>query len=211
MRSNQDWIDELTGKRCSDRQRAAMRDLSKHLFKQAYNHLIKVQNSKTALQGLASAEIADFAEDFSQDAVEKITQNNFALLEKYSQTGSFLGWATRVTTRIVATELRKPYWERRNTLSEKLEKQQYEEKDTPEDSALIEEVGNAMQDCIQKLTDRRREVFIRTVIEGEPAELLATELGTTANSIHILNYRTKDKLRKCMKQKGFGKDTLDLF
>ena len=211
MRTNQQWLDELSGKHGKEIQQTALNDLGKELYTHAYHHLLKIQTSKAVLKGLAASEISDFAKDFAQDAVEKIAHKNFALLEKYQQKGSFKAWVATVTTRIIASELRRPFWERRTPMSAKIERKQQEEKYSPEVMASIAEVRQALQSCIQKLPERSRIVFIRCTIENEPAEILAEEFETTANAIHILNFRTREKLSKCMQQKGFDQDSLNIF
>lgn len=211
MYNNQDWINKLTGKQGQHEQQYALEALNKHLYKVAYSQLCKVSSSKAALEALGSNDIADIAVDFSQDAIEKIVQNNFALLEKYSQTGSFLAWASKITSRIISSELRRPYWARRNQISEKQYNDQPEEVYLPETIALAEEVTQAMEECIQQLPERRRMIFVRGIVEQESAEDIAQELESTSNAIHVLNHRTREKLRRCMQKKGFDKDTLTLF
>jgi len=211
MRTNQQWLDELSGKKGKASQQNALSDLGECLYNKAYFRLQKIHKSRAVLRNLDATELTDFAKDFSQDAVEKIAHNQFALLNKYKQKGSFVAWATKITMRIIANELRRPYWERRNFMNTKGEKQQTEERRSPETMALIEEVHLALQECIQRLKERNRIIFIRCIMENEPAEALAKEFQTTANAIHILNYRSREKLSNCMKKKGFDENTLNLF
>lgn len=211
MRSNEEWINELTGKQGSQSQQSALHDLGHHLHTVAYYQLQKVSSSKAVLGNLTSDEIWNIAADFAQDAIEKITRNNFALLKKYHGTGTFEAWTAIVTSRIISSELRRPYWVRRKTISPLQEKQQQDDAPSPESAALVDEAIQALHDCISKLTERRRVIFIRSAIEEEAGEDLAEEFQTSVNAIHILNYRSREMLRNCLKKKGYTKETLDIF
>lgn len=211
MRSNQNWIDALTGKQGFDNQQTALRDLNIHLHTVAYHQLNKVSSSKAVLSDLTTDELSQIAMDFAQDAIEKIMRDDFALLAKYSRTGTFEAWTARITARIISSELRRPFWVRRKAISKKQEMQQQDDTQSPEQTTLIDEAIQALHNCIAQLSERRRVIFIRSAIEEEAAEELAKEFQSSANAIHILNYRSREKLRQCLKKKGFDKDTLDIF
>lgn len=211
MYSDKEWINRIRGALGKDAQQEALQLLHKQLHHVAYNRLSRVRTSRTGLKNLSDAEISDLAEDFAQDTTEKVTRDNAALLDQYEGRGTFLGWIFTIQNRLIASELRRPYWTRRNSMDEEEFTRQPATAPQPEESTLLREIFDEIQKCLAQLPERRRIAFERCIIEGIAAEDLTEELQTTTNAIHIMNHRTRERIRRHMKKKGFGKDVLDMF
>jgi len=57
----------------------------------------------------------------------------------------------------------------------------------------------AMLGCISKLPDKMRQI-VRTVLDGDRASALASDLGMSAGAIYQLQYRALKALRECVTQ-----------
>lgn len=211
MYNNQEWIDRLSGKLGQDAQHQVLTSLHKHLHGVAYGKLRRLRVGQVGLKNLSDTELSELAEDFAQDTVEKLMRNNARLLSQFRHEGSFKGWTAKILLRLVASELRRPYWARRNEMNEEKFGQLQDLALRPENELLITEVYGELKDCLARLNERRRHAFVRCKLERASAEEVAAELQTTANAVNIMNHRTGKWLSKCMEQKGFGKDTLGIF
>ncbi len=211
-RENQEWLDDLRGINGAVAQRSAHEDLANYLYVVVYNHLLHRRGNIAALAYFSTDELVELAQDFVQETLEKIGQDNFRRLDQYRGKGHFRSWTAQIITNHASSELRRPYWSRRQILSEAAEAKQEDQKNiSPENAALQEEAGNILYRCIDKLQERHRVAFLRCIAEGERAGDVAEDLGTTANVIYILIYRAKRIVRKCIEKSGLGADVLDIY
>ena len=211
-RSDQEWVHALSGKLGRAAQQAAHEDLAKYLFKAAYNYLLKRQAHLAPLAGFASDELTELARDFVQETQERLAHNGYFLLTKYSGTGRFTSWMAQVIYRQAASELRRPYWRRRNWVPNDQEIDPgADEADNPEVAAMLTQVNQVLSDCLQKLSPRYRMALLRCIVEDERAEVLAAELDITANAVYLLVHRGKQNLRKCVVKSGVDSDIFGIF
>ncbi|MES2621899.1 MAG: sigma-70 family RNA polymerase sigma factor [Bacteroidota bacterium] len=63
-----------------------------------------------------------------------------------------------------------------------------------------EEFQNILKECLSKLPERARGVFVMKIIEGEESEVICKELGITPSNFWILMHRAKLQLRECMQK-----------
>lgn len=212
QRENWEWVRDLNGTNGSDAQRRAHADLSTYLYVVAYNYLERRRNSVPVLSEFDNDELAELAQDFVQETLGKLAANNHELLEQYSGAGRFTSWAAQIITNQIASELRRPYWKRRGSLSEELFAQQVDtETLLPETRVLISELHQVLQSCLDQLSERYRIAFVRCIVEGERAEDVAADLDTTSNAVYLLVFRSKRNLRKCVTKSGVGPDALHIF
>lgn len=212
QRNNWDWIRELNGTDGFDAQRRAHADLASYLYVVAFNYVERRRNGVPVLSEFDNDELAELAQDFVQETLEKLSNNNHEILGQYSGSGRFTSWAAQIITNQIASELRRPYWRRRGALSEELFAQQIDtESPSPETSALIGELHDVLQTCLDRLSDRYQVAFLRCIVEGDRAEEVASELETTANAVYLLVFRSKRNLRKCVTKSGIGPDILNIF
>ncbi|MCB9151365.1 MAG: sigma-70 family RNA polymerase sigma factor [Caldilineaceae bacterium] len=211
-RSDQEWVHALSGKLGRAAQQSAHEDLSKYLFRAAYNYLLKRQVHLAPLAGFASDELTELARDFVQETQERLAHNGYFLLTKYSGTGRFTSWMAQVIYRQAASELRRPYWRRRNWVPNDQEIDPgADEADNPEVAAMLTQVNQVLSDCLQKLSPRYRMALLRCIVEDERAEVLAAELDITANAVYLLVHRGKQNLRKCVVKSGVDSDIFGIF
>jgi len=211
-RSDQDWVDQLSGVRGPQAQQAAHHDLASYLYVVAYNYLDKRRTSVMVLADFDNDELAELARDFVQETLEKLANNQHELLSQYAQTGRFTSWAAQIISNQIASELRRPYWKRREPLStETFARRADEEGPQPEAAALLGETRAILQGCLQKLPERYRIALVRCIAEGERAEAVANDLDTTANAVYLLVYRAKRTMRTCVTKAGLDHDIFRIF
>lgn len=214
-RSNEQWIADLSGKNGPSIQGDAFLDLGKYLHTVIFQYLEKRSLSNYVLASFSSTEVGELAEDFVQDTIEKLAQKDFILLRQYTGRGSFTAWAAQIARRIAATELRRPYWERRNRSESSQSllmldwsaispRQDTPDNGNPQTEIELKELRNAIRECREMLSERYRLIFDRCIVNDEPIEDVAEPLRLSANAIYMLVFRVKRRMRKCLNEKGFG-------
>jgi RNA polymerase sigma factor (sigma-70 family) len=217
-RSDGEWIAELRGDQGREVQRRAHEDLAAYLYTVAYNYLELRRGNVPILREFASEDLAALAQDFVQDTLEKIARDRFTLLEQYDRAGAFTSWAAAIVKREAGQELRKSYWTRRVPLPEveQIDKQPTSNgispaaPETPEQKAILQEIGTALQRCLEKLPENRRLAFLLCVREDQSAEEVAGVLGNTPNAVLIQVHRAKRALRECLAVAGLAEDILQM-
>ncbi|NJB83066.1 sigma-70 family RNA polymerase sigma factor [Wenyingzhuangia aestuarii] len=68
-----------------------------------------------------------------------------------------------------------------------------------------EELGAALQACIQKLPEKYRMVFEMKTIQGFETEDICNELDITSSNLWVIIHRARTQLRKCMEDNWFKK------
>lgn len=213
-RNNEEWLNELRGASGRFAQRRALEDLGNYLTVVIFNYLSQRAVTDRAVAGFSADEYVELAHDFTQDALEKLTRNHFALLNKFQAQGAFTSWMAQVSLRIVASELRRAYWRRRIHFPDPESEDADDAFATfvdpgavePALAALQRELGEEILDCLNRLSDRYRTVFLRCVEEEEQADVVAADLGTTTNAVYVIIYRAKRQLRRCLTRKGISLD-----
>ena len=200
-RTDQQWVDELSGQYGSEIQARAIKELARYLFVVVYNDLQARQAHVARLSHLDNEELRHLAKDFSQQFMEKSVAHNFALLQKYHAKGSFTAWASKVALNIVRSELRRARWSNDSLLHA-----QINDPNTsilPDVAVLNAQVYEALQRSMEQLPAQMHDVFVRSVIENEQASVIAEELGVTANTIYLIVFRARKKIRKLMMNDGY--------
>lgn len=105
-RTNQQWLDELSGRCAPATQRQAHEDLARHLHRLAYTCLLQRRANVPHLQAFTGEELAILAQSMVQELLEQLARNNFALLAHFGGQGRFLSWMAQVLQRAVANKLR---------------------------------------------------------------------------------------------------------
>lgn len=80
--------------------------------------------------------------------------------------------------------------------------------DDPEGEASGREVSRALVDCIEKLTERQRLIFLAKHLTGAKAAKIAIELGVKEGTVWATLHQTSDHLRDCLQQHGIGQEVL---
>lgn len=221
-RTNQEWLTELCGDEGYQAQALAHDDLAGYLYTVAYNYLLtrQAKANPQILVGFAPMDLAALAQDFVQETLEKLAKNDFALLNQFKGEGNFTGWVAIIVRRQVAQELRKSYWERRQSLSENgaTEEEEQEEFElvsdeiSPEKAVMQQEVSQALLACLGQLKPDQRAALVGLIVEGKSGKALAEALNRpNENAIYKFVGRTKRKVRKCLQKAGWEQDVLEIF
>jgi len=218
--SNEEWIAKLKGERGIEQQLQAFEELGTLLHRAVFNYLLNHQPGLTRLASFSHEELAEMAHDFVQEALEKISTDNFRRLDQFKGSGSFEGWAIRIACRQAGQELRRKYWH--ITIASPDETEQIETSQayaTPKEEMAVgvirdetvAEVGPKIELCISRLAERQKVVFWGVVVQERNGQEIAEELQITPNAVYILLCRAKQALRKCLAAAGVGPDILDVY
>ncbi len=224
-RSNQEWLSQFRGELGYDEQRAAHKDLANYLYVVAYNYLGLRQGKANpyALVSFIPEDLASLAQDFTQETLEKLTGNNYALLDQFSGHGRFTCWAAQIVRRQAAQELRRSYWTRRqpvpqiqDTDGENGDRLPFLEivpsnEGSPEQAAMQQEAADILKKCLEKLAESRRVAILGCVVYGHWANDVARKLKITDNAVYLLVYRAKRDLRQCLRRSDLSEDVLEIF
>lgn len=209
-RTDAGWISELRGEDGRHRQEAAHRDLANYLYVVAYNYLRQRQQQQDLpfLSSYAPEDLAALAEDFVQETLLKLRENDYARLAQFTGAGTFTGWAARILINLAASELRHAAWHRQER---ELEEDPRQSTLTPERVVQLHQIEAILHHCLEQLDQRRRFAFEQCVAEDRRAKEVADLLNTTENGVNQLVFRARKQLRDCMEKHYIGPDTLSLF
>ncbi len=68
----------------------------------------------------------------------------------------------------------------------------------PQDLLQQEEFWAVLDRCLDGLSQRRREAFVRRVMEGEDTGTICKALGITATNLWVILYRARTQMRRCL-------------
>lgn len=160
-------------------------------------------------------ELRQLAEDWTQEAVLQVLNN----LDSFRGDSKFTTWSYRVAINLVAGELRRKRWETTSLdaleLSRSAEIQQRldDRNETPEAGLTRGQIWEAVESVlVNELTDRQRTVLTRVVLDGEPAEIVATDMGTNRNNIYKIVHDARKKMKQAIETRGWtAEEVLDAF
>jgi RNA polymerase sigma-70 factor (ECF subfamily) len=167
----------------------------------AFNRLVLAYQDMVFNQAYRVLGESAAAEDAAQDAFISA----FRKIRTY-RGGSFKAWLLRIVTNACYDELRRR--KRRPTTplepvdssDEEIESPHWigDKGESPEDFALRVEVGRAIQECLDELTDDFRVVVVLVDVQGldyaEAAETIGKPLGTVKSRLA----RARNNLRLCL-------------
>ncbi len=209
-RSNEEWLADLRGQRGSAVQQQAHLELGTYLYKVAYNYLLKRQNDVARLTTLAWEDLTELAQDYVQDVLIKLCENDFARLDQYRGEGRFLAWTALIIRNHSAGILRRPPFTKGVTPMDDM--LNHPTTELPHATRLtLQEVGAVLQVCIDALAEARREALVGCVIEGERTKVVAERLQRTVNAVDQLVMHAKRQVKACLRGKGIGPEVLGLW
>jgi RNA polymerase sigma-70 factor (ECF subfamily) len=145
------------------------------------------------------------AEDAVQDGMIKAYKNH-----RKFRGGSFKSWLLRIVTNTCYDELRRRKRRPTTPLEPLTENEDIMEdprwladpSESPEEFSMRAELGRAIQECLNRLTDEFRAVIVLVDIQGmdyaEAAEVAGTPLGTIKSRLA----RARSGLRDCLQGSG---------
>jgi RNA polymerase sigma-70 factor (ECF subfamily) len=209
-RSNEDWISDL-GKDGQARD-AALETLRSRLERGLFYYL---RNERSDLGGRSNEEIQQMTQDFVQDALLKILDN----LDSFRGESQFLTWASKITTRVAISELRRARFKDYSLDYLTMEGEvmpsissAFSSPDPgprPERYTERQNVTALIEEAIQNvLTQRQRAALTAIALEGVPLEVVAERLGTNRNALYKLVHDARLKLKQHMEAEGLSMDYL---
>jgi len=211
-RSDKEWVVALRGTLGTEAQHDALEDLARYQQVVAYNYLIRCEGLSVTLQTFNREEIAALAEDHAYTFIEKLVKDDFALLDKYSETGHFTSWAAQVLRNAMISEMRKSSWRKQVPLTESVASKSVERRNRqPEELAMQGSITAIVQDGLESLPERYRIVLTRCLLNGDSAQSVAEDFETTQNAVNVLVYRAKRKMRTYLTAQGLDATAVNHF
>jgi len=211
-RSDAEWLASLSGKEGRQLQQKALQDVARYLHVVAYNYLRRCQVNSPTLCSLDNSEIAIISEDHVSSFMERLTKDDFALLDKYSRRGRFTAWASAVLVNMMASEMRRASWRKQIPLSTSISTRQVDEHARQPDRVAIQNsILMILQNGIDEMPMRYQVALTRCLLEGDSAKNVASDLQITPNAVHILVYRAKQNIRKYLIANHVDQSDLYLF
>lgn len=157
---------------------------------------------RAPLLRLNGPELEDIAHQAVADALMTIGER----LDRFRGEARFTTWASRFVTFDVATKMNRHFWRHRAV--------PYEAEDWsttaawldagPEDAAQARELAAAVSSAAEAcLSERQRRVFVATVVNGVPIDVVADELGSTRNAVYKVLFDARKKLRTALVAGGY--------
>ncbi|MEV0159653.1 sigma-70 family RNA polymerase sigma factor [Nonomuraea fuscirosea] len=171
-----------------------------------YSLLLRVAHSearrRASLLKLGGPELEDIAHQATADALMAISER----LDDFRGEARFTTWASKFVILNVATKMNRHFWRRHEV--------PYEHENWcgfasrfdagPEDEAQAREFAAAVSSAVKEnLSDRQRLVFVATVLNGMPMDVLADELGSTHNALYKVLFDARKKLRVALVADGY--------
>jgi RNA polymerase sigma-70 factor (ECF subfamily) len=195
-RENRRWVRDL----------AATGAVRETACSELYPLLVRIAKSearrRAPLLELDGPELEDIAHQAATDALMAISER----LDRFRGEARFTTWASKFVIFNVATKMNRHFWRRREV--------PYEQEDWsriasrfdlgPHDEAEIREFAAAVSSAVEEtLSERQRRVFVATVLNGMPIDVLAEELGSTRNALYKVLFDARKKLRAALVANGY--------
>ena len=194
-RENRRWVRDLAA--VGPQREAACSELYPLLFRVARSEARR----RAPLLKLDGPELEDIAHQSAADALMAITDR----LDNFRGEARFTTWASKFAIFNVATKMNRHFW-RRNEVP-------YEQEDwsrlasrfdvSPEDEAQARDFAATVSSAVEEsLSPRQRLVFVATVLNGMPIDVLADQLGSTHNALYKVLFDARKKLRLALVASG---------
>ena len=196
-RSNEEWLKALrtTG---SDHD-AALVDLRVILHRGLSRGLLgRVDTS--------APEFETMAEDFVQEALLKILDK----LDTFAGRSKFTTWAHKIAVHIALTELRRKRWQD-SSLDQITEREDGEytpsftadPSPTPDNAAERKDMLVRVNRIIEEeLTEKQRTVMKLSVMQGQPAAVVARSMEMNPNAVYKLLHDARLQVKKKLEEEG---------
>jgi len=196
IRENRRWVRDLAT--AGPQREAACSEL--------YPLLLRIAKSEARRRAplllLDGPELEDIAHQAAADALMSLSER----LDRFRGEARFTTWASKFVIFGVATKMNRHYWRRREI--------PYDQEDWskvasrfdvgPAEQAQVREFAAAVSTAVEEsLSARQRLVFVETVLNGKPIEVLADELGSTHNALYKVLFDARRKLRIALAANGY--------
>ncbi|MEU8176493.1 sigma-70 family RNA polymerase sigma factor [Microbispora hainanensis] len=195
-RDNRRWVRDLAA--AGPAREAACRELYPLLLRIAHSEARR----RAPVLELDGPELEDIARQAAADALMAITER----LHTFRGEAWFITWAGKFVIFNVAAKMNRHFWRRHEVA--------YDQEDWstiasrfdvgPDDEAQAREFAAAVSTAVEEnLSERQRTVFLATVLNGMPMDVLADELGSTHNALYKVLFDARKKLRAALVAGGY--------
>lgn len=73
----------------------------------------------------------------------------------------------------------------------------------PEEILEHEELRKTLRECLDKLPEKYRQIFVMRDIENESTEIICEKLGISVSNFSVMMYRARFQLKDCFIKNGF--------
>ncbi len=196
-RSNDEWLEALrsTG---AERDKA-LADLSVILNRGLNRGLLGRVNT-------SAPEFETMSKDFVQEALLKILDN----LDTFSGRSKFTTWAHKISVNVALTELRRKRWQD-SSLEQITERGDGEYTPSftadpspePDNAAERNDMLARVNRIIEEeLTVKQRTVMKLSIMQGQPAAVVAKEMNTNPNAIYKLLHDARLQVKRKLEEEG---------
>ena len=156
----------------------------------------------------SAPEFETLSEDFVQDALLKILDK----LNTFAGRSKFTTWAHKIAVHIALTELRRKRWQD-SSLDQLTEREDGEytpsytadPSPTPENTAERNDMLARVNRIIEEdLTEKQRTVIKLSVIQGQPAAVVAREMDMNPNAVYKLLHDARLQIKHRLEQEGLS-------
>ncbi len=167
------------------------------------------------LYNYAVSRVSD--KEIAQDLVQETFLAGLRSAKNYKGSASELTWLISILKRKVIdhyrkinskkgkAEVRMQYASQEDSEGDWLEERAADPYSVKELGALEnEELGQAIQDCIDKLPVKQSKVFTLKTIQGMSTEDICNELGINPSNLWVMIHRARTSLMACLDKNWFG-------
>lgn len=197
-RTDAEWVEQLLGEKGEDVQEDALIDLRRYLYRVAYNQLYSLSN------GFTDPNISEKqVEEFVQETLIRITEDEFKSLKQYKGIGSFTGWVAVICHRIVLRGVSRSG--PKSTLGEEDDGEFAHMTggigSSPEAVSISQDMATGLEECMKQLPENQRRA-LELKSQGLSGQEIAEEMGQTRNNVDTLVHRGLKSLKRCLEGKG---------
>ena len=154
----------------------------------------------------SAPEFETLSEDFVQDALLKILDK----LDTFADRSKFTTWAHKITVNIALTELRRKRWQD-SSLDQLTEREDGEytpsytadPSPTPDNTAERNDMLTRVNRIIEEdLTEKQRTVIKLSVLQGQPAVVVAREMDMNPNAVYKLLHDARLQIKSKLEEEG---------
>jgi RNA polymerase sigma factor (sigma-70 family) len=195
-RENRRWVRDLAAGGAA--REMACRELYPLLLRMARSEARR----RAPLLQLDGPELEDIAHQAAADALMAISER----LDRFRGEARFTTWANKFVIFNVTTKMNRHFWRRREVPYEQEDWSRITSRSSsgPDDEVQVREFVAAVSSAVDEdLSERQRFVFVATVLNGTPVEVLADELGSTHNALYKVLFDARKKLRAALVASGY--------
>lgn len=192
------------------KQKAAYDSLGVFFFKSVRLFLLRRRDGYPLLATMVNEEIESLAQDITQVCLERLSKNEHKLLAQFRGQGSFSGWAVQIVLNEARSRLRLVRFQKVQFLKE-VHLNIVDRIPDPEITSQQSYIRTTLSQCLEKLPEHYRTIFIRKILHGEQAKRIGEDFGVSAQAIYNIVNRAKKQLRSLIENEGITIEDVVLF